>query len=121
MKKLVLILSSVLFIAVLSACGGGGGGDAANVEPDREIVIKATNFTFEPNEIRVKKGEAIKLTIDNAQGNHGLAIKDYKVNIDSRNKSNVFVADKVGEFDMVCSIQCGPGHNDMVAKLIVEE
>jgi heme/copper-type cytochrome/quinol oxidase subunit 2 len=32
-----------------------------------------------------------------------------------------FVAEKAGEFAIVCSVYCGPGHAEMKGKLIVKE
>jgi cytochrome c oxidase subunit 2 len=137
MKKfkgvLFLVLIVSLFI-VLSACGGGNdeaaepaptnentspGNGAAGGE-GQEIAINATNWAFEPNEITVKRGTTVTLTLNNAEGFHGIAIPDYDLSIQA-GKPVTFVADKTGEFEFACSIQCGAGHADMKGKLIVTE
>ncbi|MEB3104031.1 cupredoxin domain-containing protein [Ferviditalea candida] len=86
----------------------------------KEITITATNFKFDQTEIHVKKGDKIKLTLKNENGVHGLAIPDFGVKIDGSGTAE-FVADKAGSFDFNCSVLCGPGHDGMVGKLIVEE
>lgn len=120
MKRMIALIFAASLIAVLSACGGGGDNSSADEANAREIVIKASNYKFDQETYVVKKGEPIKLVMVNEQGNHGIEIKDFKVKVDAR-KSQVFTPNKTGEFDILCSIMCGPGHDDMVSKLIVEE
>jgi len=128
MYTFALLLSAAL---LATACGGGGKSDtpaapaaspdeAANAGGDaKAITIVATNFDFEPREIRVKQGETLAITLENKQGLHGVEFKGYNKEVKGK-ETVTFTADKAGEFDFVCSIMCGAGHNDMVGKLIVE-
>lgn len=120
MKKLIAIIFAASFIAVLAACGSGSDNAGADDANAREIVIKASNYKFDQEQYVVKKGEPIKLVMENEQGNHGIEIKDLKVKVGA-GKPQVFTPNKTGEFDIICSIMCGPGHNTMVSKLIVED
>jgi cytochrome c oxidase subunit 2 len=89
----------------------------------REIKVTATNFAFQPAEIRVKQGEKIKLTLVNGDGTHGIGIPAFNVSIkpgQGGTASQVFIADQKGSFPFVCDVFCGEGHRDMTGTLIVE-
>jgi cytochrome c oxidase subunit 2 len=128
MKKNVLS-GLILLVAIsiaLSACGGNAAPtekvsstQQQSATGSKEIKLTATNFEFDQKEIHVKKGENIKLTLENKTGMHGVAIKDF--NVDLKKAGSVeFVADKTGSFDIDCSVMCGAGHASMKSKLIVE-
>ena len=89
------------------------------IAPDvvREISIDARRFNFNPGTITVKKGEKIKLTINNLDTTHGINIPDLGV---SGKDSLEFTADTKGEFTFYCNNFCGSGHSAMQGKLIVE-
>ncbi|MEY4745344.1 MAG: hypothetical protein RL272_1289 [Candidatus Parcubacteria bacterium] len=96
---------------------------ATDTAPAREIKVTATNFAFSPSEIRVKKGERIKLTLTNAGGVHGIGIPTFKVSLkagEGETVSTVFTADQAGSFPFFCNVFCGEGHRDMLGTLIVE-
>ncbi len=84
----------------------------------KEFIIKAARFNYNPDVIRVKRGEKIKLTIDNLDTTHGIRIPDLKISGDSFVE---FIAEKPGEFYWYCNNYCGDGHRQMQGKLIVEE
>lgn len=104
------------------------GDDAAPAAPidetgAREIKVTAKNFAFDPAEITVKKGEKIKLTLTNADGNHGIGIPAFNVNLKpgpGGTGSTVFIADQAGSFPFFCDVFCGEGHRSMRGTLIVE-
>jgi len=125
-SKIAIVIMSVFVLAtVLSACGGGksdgasSAGSTAATGEVKEITLTGTNFEWGPKEIKVKKGDTVKLTLVNKQGMHGVEIPDLKVSMDKAGTKE-FVADKAGTFDFKCSIMCGNGHGTMVGKLIVE-
>ncbi|MFH1863971.1 MAG: hypothetical protein ABIJ85_03665, partial [bacterium] len=74
--------------------------------------------------ITVSKGDIVKIHATSRDVPHGIYIKEYNVKVPVK-KGEIqqieFVADKTGEFDMLCSIYCGRGHHSMKAKLIVVE
>jgi Nitrous oxide reductase len=131
MNKWILWLGAALVaMLALTACGGGenggsgsaggadGGGGASGGQV-KEFTIDATNFAFDLTEIKVNKGDTVKLTLKNSQGNHALKVEGYDKEVKG-GKTISFVADKTGEFMYICSIFCGGGHGDMVGKLIVQ-
>ncbi|MFC4304091.1 cupredoxin domain-containing protein [Cohnella boryungensis] len=128
MKKWIM-LSSLLLAAMLLAAGCGGGKnnkEESSASPSaaaggaaKAVTIDATNFKFEPGEIKVKQGEEVSITLKNSQGNHALKVEGYDKEVKG-NATVTFVADKTGEFKFICSIFCGKGHEEMIGKLIVE-
>lgn len=119
-KITVIFITSVLLALMLSACGGNTKQTSQSAS-DKVVEIKVTakDFEFDKKEIRVKKGEKVKITLKSDNGGHGLAIPEYNVNIQGDGSAE-FTADKTGTFPYFCSIMCGAGHSDMTGKLVVE-
>ncbi len=89
----------------------------------KEINLEAYKFGYSPERIVVKKGEVVKLLATSRDVAHGVSIKEYGINekVEKGKVNNIeFVADKTGEFDILCSVYCGAGHHSMKAKFIVE-
>jgi cytochrome c oxidase subunit 2 len=88
----------------------------------RRIEITAKQFTYEPDEITVKKGEPVVLVITTADVPHGLRFRDLNLNmkIDKGKPAELpFTADKTGDFVGHCSVFCGSGHGGMQMTLHV--
>jgi cytochrome c oxidase subunit 2 len=120
--KLLGVCMVLLAVFLVSACGKGGGTEASGSAPSgetKEFTINAKNFEFDVKEMKVKKGDTVKVTLVNAEGNHAVKINGYNKDVQA-NKTITFVADKTGQFNYICSIFCGTGHDKMVGKLIVE-
>ncbi len=61
---------------------------------------------FSLKEIRVKKGDAVKITITNTAGTHDFVLDEFGIKKDTPLNQPVvveFVADKVGTFEYYCS------------------
>lgn len=90
----------------------------------REITLSANNWYFEPNELRVKEGEKVRITVKSISGTHALSIPELSVKSDVVKEGESvmveFTADKKGEFSFKCSFYCGEGHSGMTGKLVVE-
>lgn len=137
-RRRVLGLVTVLVLALLlAACGGGGNKQQSSSSSSsqtssatttsaqaREISVVLGDFSFEPQEIRVKSGERVKLVIKN----EGSVAHDWHV--DALNLSTPlvaagqsatfeFTAGAAGTYDSYCA---EPGHDvlGMVGKLIIE-
>lgn len=92
--------------------------------PVKEITLKASNWLFEPSEIRVKEGDRVKITLEGISGTHAITLPDFGVKSKTIGMGETttveFVADKKGIFSFKCSVFCGEGHPDMKGDLIVE-
>ncbi|TXK85531.1 cupredoxin domain-containing protein [Paenibacillus sp. N3.4] len=127
MKKLLVLMLGIALVIAITACGSKDNKAAETKTPSastqpagQTVVLKATNFKFDQTEYHVKKGEPVTITLDNSQGVHGAAIKDFKINLDNSNKTATFTPDKAGSFPINCSIMCGTGHANMKTMLIVD-
>ncbi|OAB46047.1 cupredoxin domain-containing protein [Paenibacillus glacialis] len=128
MKKALVLIITCMLLMTLSACGGdnsssnssNSGVSDTGVAPSEEIVIKASNYTFDQQEYRIKQGTTVKIVFKNEEGNHGVMIPGLEVQLSKKNPSQVITADKPGEYEIICSVFCGSGHTAMISKLIVE-
>ena len=95
----------------------------------REINLKALQFRWEPDTIVVKKGDKVRLIIDNIDAPHGFEIEGVQLqNWDTNNLMEKgkqyaieYTADEAGTWDLVCTGYCGPGHAGMRGKYIVKD
>lgn len=117
----LFIAASVLGLSVIIFAPPTHGEEPLPAAQDNEVQFILTNFQFDKPEYRVTAGEAVKLTLINKQGTHGVYIERADINLDKANPSAEITFDAPGEYVMYCSVMCGLGHSDMVAKLIVEE
>jgi cytochrome c oxidase subunit 2 len=98
--------------------------DPVTASAPRVIEVTAKRFTFQPSRIEVKEGERIRLVVKSADGVHGFQIKKFRVNkLVPRGGEPVtidFVASAPGTFEILCSEECGDGHESMSGTLVVE-
>ncbi|MCF7916775.1 MAG: YHS domain-containing protein [Candidatus Omnitrophica bacterium] len=89
----------------------------------KEFKVEAYQFGYQPQEIKVKKGDIVRIIATSRDVPHGFSIKDYNINVvlkKGQEKKIEFIADQAGKFPIICSVYCGRGHHQMKAKLIVE-
>jgi cytochrome c oxidase subunit II len=99
-------------------------GFSSAPETPRTINIVAKRFTYEPDDITVKKGEPVVLEFTTSDVTHGLKFKDLNLNtrIEKGKKNELaFTPTKTGDFNGQCSVFCGPGHGRMRMTLHVTE
>lgn len=110
--------------AVLVAGTAGGSGLAGQSPEPRTIEVLARRYSFEPAEIAVTAGEAVRLVVRSGDGLHGFEIKPLNISKEvPRGSAPViidFVAGEAGRFPIVCSVYCGEGHEDMNGVLVVQ-
>ncbi|OCT10603.1 hypothetical protein A8709_22430 [Paenibacillus pectinilyticus] len=129
MKKLIILMMGLAIVIAITACGNKDSKSSestttpaasTDAAAGQQIVLKATNYKYDQSEYHVKKGQPVTITLDNSQGIHGAAIKEFNINLSNGKKSVTFTPDKAGSFPINCSIMCGAGHADMKTTLIVE-
>jgi len=98
--------------------------DPATATAPREIQVVAKRFAFEPSRIEATEGERIRLLVRSADAVHGIEIKRHKVNrLIPRGEKPVvidFVAGAPGTYEILCTEECGDGHDTMKGTLVVE-
>ena len=90
----------------------------------KEFTVNGGNFTFDPAEITVKKGDTVRIVFNNKEGFHDWVLDEFNAKtkqLDAGGSETIeFVADQAGTFEYYCSVgqhrQMG-----MVGNLIVEE
>ena len=101
------------------------GGSGSVVVPVTKIFnVAASSFRFDPAEIRVKKGDTVRIVLKNSGGMHDWKLDEFKAATKvlqaGQSETIEFVASKAGTFEYYCSVgthrQMG-----MVGKLIVSE
>jgi cytochrome c oxidase subunit 2 len=117
----VLFVGASLFGLLVLMFQTPEGAEHAAPPKEDELRIVATDFQFDKQEYRVKVGETKTVTLVNKQGNHGVAFEGLDINLEGDELSKEVTFDKPGEYQLVCSVLCGPGHLEMASKLIVEE
>ena len=130
MNKKIIILSVIVVVSVAGIYYFTQSNSARNVSVDSATTINssqqnqimfsvdAKRWQFTPDVIRVKKGQKVKIIINNADTTHGINLPDFNV---AGNDSVEFTADKIGEFTFKCNTFCGDGHSAMQGKIIVTE
>ncbi|WP_053217425.1 cupredoxin domain-containing protein [Virgibacillus senegalensis] len=142
MKKSLFMVALVsLLVLLLSACGGsddesgetkqesdentteqtttGDGGVAEKGSSDNTLNVSASNFEFDQEEYTVQSGEEVTINLTSEEGNHGLAIDEFDVNIEGDGTAS-FTPEEPGEYEIYCSVPCGEGHSDMKSTLVVQ-
>jgi mono/diheme cytochrome c family protein len=125
---------------VLSLAKHGGGNQKRQVAksmeglgaPDRVVQLREHAWKYEPSEIRVKRGEVVKIEFsatDNGLGaGHGFALDGFDQNVFINGAmvgaplSVTFKVDSPGRYNFYCSTQCSTTdlHPHMHGVLVVE-
>jgi len=103
----------------LAVCSCAKKQDPAAVH----LQVTMRKFAIEPAVIHVKQGEKVVLDVSSKDVKHGFEIEDLGINEPIQPGKPAEIAldtSKKGEFRVACSIVCGPGHEDMTAKIVVE-
>ena len=89
----------------------------------QEIQIIAKQFSFSPNQIKLKLNEQVRFRITSEDVNHGFSLPDFGIDqvIEPGKETIVdFHASRKGAFSFVCSVICGTGHSSMRGMIIIE-
>ena len=115
MLRIVLPALLLVVVGPVSGCNSD--------KPDVVIPVVMKKYAFDPPLIRVRRGQVVELDVSTADVQHGFTVPDLGIKepIQPRRPAKiVFKADRAGVFPMSCSIICGPGHDDMTGKIVVE-
>jgi len=116
---------AALLAAALAVAGCVAGAELGPKKPPVQTVeILAQRFDFTPEEIKVKKGMPVDLSLTTLDRLHGFDVPGLglRAEIVPGDTTHVrFTPDKAGRFLFHCDVFCGEGHEDMDAAIIVEE
>jgi len=80
-------------------------------------------YSFDPAVIKVKSGDTVELEVSATDVQHGFSVPKLGIKqaIQPGKPATItFKAPDKGEYQVECSVICGPHHDDMQAKLVVE-
>lgn len=84
------------------------GGAAALAPNVREFVVTGQNFSFAPANLRVSRGDRVRIVFQNSGGTHDWVIDQFnartKVLSEGQSETIEFTADTTGSFEYYCSI-----------------
>lgn len=89
----------------------------------RVIAVEMKRYDFVPATIEVLQGERVVLRVTSTDRLHGIGIK--KLGIDRQVAKGdtveiAFVAPEPGTYEVICTEDCGKGHDDMTGTLVVK-
>jgi len=118
---------------------GMGLASGQSTEPAVRIEIKASLLEqrgvskhvgyfvggFYPNYLEVRLGQQVTIELNAVGGTHSLVIPELGLKtgpVSSGERTElIFVADRLGEFEILCGTVCGNLHRRMVGRLVVTE
>ncbi len=115
MKRLIHFVGAILLIGLCAA--------AQEAPPVHEIKMTAKKYEYNPEEIRVKQGERVRLLITATDRKHGFQIEALGIKTElpeGKETAVEFTPDKPGTYEFKCSVRCGWRHGSMKGRLIVE-
>jgi len=115
MRKTILFA----FLGLLSILTGLGCRSGAT----EHIKVTMKKYSFDPAVIRVKSGDTIELEVSASDVQHGFSVPQLGIKeaVQPGSPATItFKAPAKGEYEIKCSVICGPHHDDMQAKLVVE-
>lgn len=89
----------------------------------RVIAIEMKRYDFVPAAIEVTHGERILLRVTSTDRLHGIGIERFKIDRQVAKGETVeiaFVASEPGTYEVLCTEDCGKGHDDMKGTLVVK-
>jgi cytochrome c oxidase subunit 2 len=90
---------------------------------DQRIQVVMKKYSIEPSVIHVKAAQVTELEVSTADVQHGFDVPGLGIKEPVRSGQPAVITLKnppKGEYKVVCGIICGPHHEDMQAKLVVE-
>ena len=132
---------SIVLLAVTVAVGGGLAlvlSQAASAPQEREITIRARQYAYAPERIRVSKGDTVHIRLISDDVVHGFYLEGYDIDAQVQPLTSkiilkkpshpeetrevdeiVFTANREGKFRYRCSHTCGFMHPFMLGEMIV--
>src|SRR5690242_6020472 len=112
---------SLAFLALCFAMFAAGCQKQSHADQRIQVVMR--KYAIEPAVINVKSRQITEIDVSTADVQHGSDVPDLHIKEPVRSGQPAVITlnhPPKGEYKVVCGIICGPHHEDMVAKLVVE-
>ena len=89
----------------------------------RVVEITAKRFTFEPEQITLKKGKPVTLRLHSEDVTHGFFMRKLKIDteVEAGKTTDVTITPEVaGTYTTICDHFCGANHGNMKMTIVVE-
>lgn len=109
-------------VACASLALAGLAARAADTPGRRTIAMVARKWTFVPDTVQARRGEALVFQLTAPEVPMGFSLPDFGVRTDvvpGRTATLEFTPDKAGTFTYLCDVFCGDGHETMNGTLVV--
>lgn len=116
MKSTFLVCFILSFLFLASGC-------QKSQEAAQHINVVMRKYSIEPAVIHVKAGSPVALDVTTADVQHGFDVPDLGIKEavqPGKTTTIEFTPKAKGEYNVKCGVICGPHHDDMAAKLVVE-
>lgn len=117
-SHLALVGTLVLALALGALAAPAGAEDGS----DRVVHITARSFAFDPEIVRVDRGDRVVIELESVDATHGIFLDGYELSAKAEPGHPArlaFTADKTGSFRFRCSVACGNLHPFMIGQLKV--
>lgn len=118
MKKICSVFLLFALSLLMTAIGCRNQSSSAE-----RIKVVMKKYAIEPAEIHIKAGQTTELEVTTPDVQHGFDVPALGIKEPVRPGQTAIVTIKnppKGEYKVVCGIICGPHHDDMNGKLVVE-
>jgi cytochrome c oxidase subunit 2 len=95
----------------------------AQPKPEVTIPVVMKKWKVEPEVIRIKRGQVVALVVSTPDVQHGFHVPTLGIQEPIQPKmpaTIILKVDEAGEHKIECDVICGPGHDDMIGKIVVE-
>lgn len=109
-------------LALVAAFFLAAAGAAARPAPD--VSIRASRRGFEPSEVVIRKGEAVRIVLSSADREHCFAVDALRIEKRiprDRATSFDFTPERTGRFPFYCCLEAGPVADVERGELVVTE
>ncbi len=89
----------------------------------QHISVVMKKYSIQPSVIQLKAGQPVTLDVSTADVQHGFDVPELGIKeaVQPGHPAAIsFTPKNKGEFKVTCGIICGPHHEDMSAKLVVQ-
>jgi cytochrome c oxidase subunit 2 len=117
-RALPALRAACLLLAGLVLLGGCRGP-----QPEVTIPVVMKKWKVEPEVIRIPRGQWVALVVSTPDVQHGFHVPTLGIKepVQPRMPATILLkVDEPGEHKVECDIICGPGHDDMIGKIVVE-
>jgi cytochrome c oxidase subunit 2 len=121
---IIMLLGAIGLTGILVVGTVMAQGTTQSADKERVVRIVAQKFSYTPNEIVLKKGQAAVLEFTALDFVHGFKIPDLNIRADlppGKVTRVRITPDKAGVYDFLCDNFCGSGHEEMSGRILVKD